>query len=438
MMLFKNKVWAILILLSFISQDLLAGSLKTNNPERKRELVEGFTEQVYNKMVKLQEMVANEMYVEARAGLEQLLKKRLNNMELANVNQYIGWIDSSEGKYIDAANRFQKALDSEALENQAHFGMMLQMAQMYMAGEQLQKALDMLNEYYSVVDEIEDKTFAFEANIHYQMENYEKAIPPMKKAIELSEEPKERWSYLLYGAYKQSSKFREAVDVLETLIKINPSKKDYWNMLSADYFNLKEDQKALAVLALAEESGLVDSEKELLRLWQMYSFLEIPYSAGKVLQKGLKDGVIKPTFKRWEDLGKTWFAAAEMDSALEAYGEASKLATDGKIDLYRAYIYLDKEDWPKIISTINAAIEKGGLDDNQYGKAWMLIGTAENELKKYNNAIAAFKKAATYPNTKSGANQWLNHLEARARQERERAEIERANARERAANAIIE
>jgi hypothetical protein len=68
----------------------------------------------------------------------------------------------------------------------------------------------------------------------------------------------------------------------------------------------------------------------------------------------------------------------------------------------------------------------------------MLLGTAENELNNYNNAVAAFRKAAKYSNTKTGANQWLNHLEETARIKREREEIERANERERAANAVVE
>ena len=49
------------------------------------------------------------------------------------------------------------------------------------------------------------------------------------------------------------------------------------------------------------------------------------------METGLKSGVIKPSFKRWDDLGKIWYTAAEMDNALGAYNEASKLSTDGKM-----------------------------------------------------------------------------------------------------------
>lgn len=433
----KNKLY-LLVVLSLLSQVVLAGSFKTGNPERKKTNFEAWTEQVYKKFEKISVLFSEEKYIEARVALNELLDRKLNTYEVAQVNQYLGYIDSSEGNYVAAADRFQKALDSDSLPNQAHFSMMLQMSQMYMAGDKPQKALEMLNKYYAGVDEIEDKTFAFEANIHYQMENYKKVIPVMKKAIDLSDKPQENWYLLLYGAYKQDSKFKEATAIMEKLIEINPNKKDYYVRLSGDYFNLKEDKKALAVLTLANENGLVTTERETLQLFQMYSYLEIPYSAGKVLEKGLKDGVIKPSFKRWEDLGKTWFQAAEMDKALAAYSEASKLSTDGTIDLYRAYIYLDKEDWPQIVSSVTTALEKGGLSEDKMGKVWMLLGTAQTELKNNAKAIEAFRKAAKFDNTKRGANQWLDHLEETARVERERAEIEKANERERAANAIIE
>ena len=422
---------------TLFSISLFAGVQSTHNPERKRINSETFTEQVYKKFEKLQEMIADEMYVEARSGLNKLLEGRLNNFENATVNQYIGWVDLGEGKYIEAAKRFQVAIESDSLPNQTHFKLMLQMAQIYFASEQYQNALNILERYYDGVLQVEDKTYAFEANIYFVMEDYDKAIPIISKAISLSEKPQEKWNYLLYAAYKQTSKYRQAAAVMEKLIQINPSKKEYWKYLSADYFNLKEDKKSLAVLALAKESGLIaEDEKEIVRLFQLYSYLEIPYSAGKVLEKGLKDGVVKPSFKRWEDLGKTWYAAAEMDNALKAYNEASKLATDGKIDLYRAYIYLDKEDWNNLIASVNTALEKGGLKDYQYGKAWMLIGNAHTELKRYSQAIAAFKEAAKYPKSRKGANQWIDHLHARAKQEKRRAEIETANAAERAANAI--
>ena len=200
-----------LVMVCGLSQGILAGSIETGNPVRERSNKEAMSETTYKRFVKLQEMIADSKYVEARTGLEALTAKRLNNFETANVNQYIGWIDSAEGKYVAAAKRFQIALDSDALPNQAHFSMMLQMAQMYIGGGEYQKGINALNAYYKVTDEITDTTFALEANAYSQLKKYAKAIPILKKAISLSDTPKENWElfvvFITYGTFSISGSF---------------------------------------------------------------------------------------------------------------------------------------------------------------------------------------------------------------------------------------
>lgn len=419
-----NRIYKIsVVLIGLLSFCLsVAGELKTGNPERKRTSNEAMSELIYKKFVKLQEMIADEKYVEARTGLMALTKKRLNGFEVANVNQYIGWIDSLEGHYAAAAKRFKIALDSDALPNQAHFPMMLQVAQMLFASEDYQAGLNMIHKYYKATDAIEDKTFAMEANGYAQLKQYSKAVPPLKKAIELADKPKESWYYLLYSLYMQQSKFLQASKVLEKLIAINPNKEDYWKRLSSVYFNLKKDDKALAALILADKNGMLKTEKDQLRLSKMYTFLEVPYKAAKVLQKGLKSGVIKSEYKHWKSLGEAWYTSAEMDEALEAFDEASKTAQDGQIDFRRAYIYFDREDWVNVKSALNSALEKGGLKDKKVGQAWLLIGMSNSELGNTSAAIVALKKAAKHKSTRNNAVQWLDHIASQQRRDRAEAE----------------
>lgn len=429
---------SLIIVVCLLSQNLFAGSIQTGNPVRKKSNSEAFSEVIYKKFEKLQEMIADDMYVEARAGLNKLLERRLNGFESAQVNQYIGWVDSNEGDYVAAIKRFQMALETDSLPNQAHFSMMLQIASMHMAGDNYQKGLDAIHAYYKVTDEIEDKVFVREANAYAQLEQYQKAIPVLKKAISLSEKPVERWYHLLYVLHRNLSQYIEAAKVLEILIAINPNKKEYWTSLSALYLNLKKDDKALAILALADENNLISDEKAQIRLFQMYSILEIPFKAGKVLEKGLRDGVIEPSFKRWEDLGKTWYQAGEMDSALIAYSEASKLSTDGRIDFLRGLIYFDRDDWTKTIEAMNSALEKGGLKDRKTGRSLMFLGMAESHINHFSKAIAALKKATKYKETRAGAYQWIEHLQFENKRARQIALIEKDNEEERARNAILD
>jgi tetratricopeptide (TPR) repeat protein len=437
-MMNKYKIILLLLSINLIASSVFAGSIITDNPKRERSSNEAMSEAIYKKFVKLQEMIADEQYVEAKSGLTALTKKNLNGFEEASINQFLGWVDSAQGKYQSASNYLQKAIATNALTDTAHFSMMLQKSQMLAGADKYQLALDALDAYYKVTDEIKDATLYYEASLYAQMDKFKEAMVPLKKAIELSDEPNESWYYLLLSLHMQSSEFLQASKVLDILIKLNPNKKEYWTMLSQVYFTLKKDEKSLAVLAVADENGMVSNEKERLQLYKMYAFLGNPYSAGKVLEKGLKDGVIKPTFKRWDDLGNTWYSAAEMDKALFAYDKASKLATDGKIDFQRAYIYFDREDWTGAKNALQSAIEKGGLTDKKIGTSWLLLGMVESELNNDAGAMKALKKASKFDNTRVSSVQWMEHLDKKAKDKNERLIAEKALADERAANEIIE
>jgi len=420
-----NKIIVLFLAVTF-SQNLMAGSIETGNPVRERKNKEGLTESIYKKFTKLQEMIADEKYVEARAGLKALANKRVNHFEEASLNQFLGYVDLGEEKYDQAAKHFQAALDADALPNQAQFNLMLQMAQIQIGNEQYEKGLKTLHEYYKITDKIKDSTFALESKAYASInDNYKKAIPLIKKAISLSDKPREDWYYFLYSLHMQLSQFREAAKVLETLIKINPNKKDYWKRLSNVYFTLKKDEKALAVLVLADKKGMLNDEKDRIQLFKMYHYLNNPYSAGKVLQKGLKDGIIKPTFKHWEDLGKIWYTASEKEKALEAFNQASKFAKDGKIDFRRAYIYFDRDDYSKAKVALRSALEKGGLSQNQIGRAWLLIGMAESETGNKYAAIKALKNAVKFKSTRKNAIQWIDHLEKQIKADKARAAREK-------------
>lgn len=418
----------VLILLSALfSSALIAGEEITNNPKRERSTSEAMTEVIYKRFEKLQEMIADGKNNEARSGLLALQKRRINDFEVAQINQFLGFVEAAEEKYDLAVKYFQKAIDANALTDRAHFGMMLQKAQLLIASGKYQEGIKALQDYYKVTDKIKDNVFALEANAYAQLNKPRKAIPLLKKAISLADKPNEQWNYLLYSLHMQLSQFNEAAKVLEYLIVINPEKKDYFKRLSSVYFALKKDKKALAVLVLADKKGMLADEKERLQLFKMYAFLGIPFKAGQVLEKGLKDGVVKPSFKHWDDLGKIWYTASEMDKSLSAYDEASKLASDGKIDIQRAYIYFDRDNWAKAKQALNAALEKGGISEKQTGNAWMLLGMCESEMGNANAALKALNQGSKYPNTRKSSLQWIEHIKESQKRKKAIEEAKRIN-----------
>ncbi len=405
----KITTISVLLLLSAIS---LAGSLKTDNPPRKPKTQVLMTEAQSNRITKLNEFLADEKYTEAKSGLEAMLAKTNSRDAYVQsvIHQLLGFVASGRGDYKATAFHFQKSIDLDAMPNPTHFGMMLQLAQIKMADQDYRGALKDLDEYFSVVDEIPDRAFAIKANSHAQLEEYREAQKAIKQAIALADKPNESWYQLLLSTHSALSEYTEMVDVLKILIGLAPNKKIYWKQLSSVYFTLKKDKDSLAVLVLAEEKGLLTEESEHMQLFKMYSYNNVPYKAAKFLQTALENKIVESNFKNWKQLGQTWYAARELEQSLAAYDRASNYATDGEIDYTRAYLYLDQEDWQKAITSIQSAIQKGGLSDDKVGNAWLMLGMSQANVKQFKSARQSLNNALKYDKSKANARQWLNHL----------------------------
>lgn len=402
----------ILIFLLLSSAHVFSGSVKTDNPERKPKTQSLLSEPQHKKIQKYSEMMADSKYSQAKSGLNAMLNKtRENETYLKSViYQLLGHIASSQDDLASTSRYFKMAIDLDALPNATHFDMMLQRAQIIMMNGDNKGALGALDAYFAQTDEIPDKAFVIKAQAHARLKQFQETKVAIKRAIELSDKPIEGWYQLLLASHSELSEYQQMVGVLEVLIKLKPEKKSYWVQLAQVYYTLKQQKKALAVYELAYEKGLLNEERDFAQFYQYYSLNEIPYKAAFFLEKFLKEKKLKANFKRFKQLGSLWYQARETDKALVAYAEASKLADNGEMDLTRAYLYLDKEDFKSARSALKSALNKGGLKPKKMGNCWLLLGMSEASLKNYDQARQALNKAQKYEHVRDDAGQWLNHL----------------------------
>ncbi len=404
-----KKILLFLVLL-LTAWPLLAAVEKTSNPKRE---VKGLlpSPENYKKLEKYSQFMADEKYAEAKAGFESMLQRKLNNYERAVVLQYLGYLAMQEDKPQAAIKYFKEVVKLNSLPNRTHFNVMSNIARMYMATGQYRKAVQAWQDYFNATDEIRDSDYALLANTYVQLEDFKKGQQYIKKAIAMSDKPPESWYQLLLITHQQLGEFRQAAKVLEYLVQNYPHKKNYWKQLSQTYFALKQDQKALAALDLANLNGLLTTQQDLLQLFKLYAYLDVPYKAGKVLEGGLKSGVIESTKKHWKDLGATWYQAQELQKALAAFKKAAELSDDGELDFQIANIYVGLEDWASARTALKAALQKGGLKDRDVGNSWLLLGMAENYLGNETAARKALENAKKFPKVRNNAVQWLKHIE---------------------------
>jgi uncharacterized protein HemY len=108
-------------------------------------------------------------------------------------------------------------------------------------------------------------------------------------------------------------------------------------------------------------------------------------------------------------LSQAWTAARAWDKALVALGQEAKLASDGKVYLRQAQIYLNRRDYIKARQAAQNALDKGGMGAAT-GSAWMTLGQIAFGRKNYRAAVKAFRQAAQYKSQARNARSWLKYV----------------------------
>jgi len=357
-----------------------------------------------------------EDYTKARELLEPLSRRNKNNpYERALVYQMLGSVAAGGDDYPEAMRYFEKSLQEDALPETAQAGLRFNLAQLYVATEQYDKALAALEEWFQEAEKPTADAYYLLAVAHYELEQIEAAIPPIQKAIELSKKPKEGWYQLLVGLYLETKNYAAAVGPLERLIELNP-KKSYWTQLSALYANLGNDVRSVAVYQLAYEAGLLELDRELRQLAQLYLYHEMPYSAGKLLEGALEAEQIERDEAAWELLANSWLLAREHERALPALEQAARLSDAGDLYARIGQVHVQDESWRAASTALSKAIEKGGLDDVASVNLLMGISLYHQQQaaaarRHFRAARAAAEKGEA---TRRSAAQWLAVLDREA------------------------
>ena len=415
---FKKLIFGFLLATVVLS---LSGQALAQASEcgRERKVSAGTLDEVtYKRLNDIYEDVGNELYDVAYDKLRVMIKRSRGKYLKATLFQMMAQVEWARSNFDNALINFEQAVEIDALPNNIHFSLMYQISQLYYMKDRYDDALDKLALWMCKVppEDIKDTAWVLKASIYAQKKDWKNVIPAIETAISMSEAPKEPWYQLKLASQFELEQYPNAAQTLEVLIQNWPDKKVYWVQLSQTFYKLKKEAEALSVIGLAYRRDMLDKQADIMYLSNLYSNGDVPFKAAEVMQKGLEDGIVKSSTRNWSVVADTWYAADEMDNALIAYEHAGKESTDGDIDLRRGYILVDLERWEPAVEALEAAIEKGGINDRKTGEAYILLGMSYFNQRNWSKASTAWGGARKYTKSKKAAQQWMNHMrEERAR-----------------------
>jgi len=367
------------------------------------------SEATYKSLNAAQEKMEQQQYRQAEADLKKLVGETdPGSYERAVVLQTLGYLYSETEEYKLAAEQFEDALALNALPEDVTHNLRYNLAQLLISDGAYQKGIDLLTQWLNKESQANSSAYVLLATAYYQINHFTNAVEAIRTAIQRDNSPKENWYRLQLSAHMEMQQYNQAINVLEILIERFPINKTYWDQLAALYAQQDKRLTSLAVQMLAKRLNLGDKDT-VLRLANMYRYLNIPYKSAQLLQKSMDDGVIERNFKNLESLADSWLAARENENATQVLARMQSMDSSGETDLKLARVFISMEQWDEAAGPLQQSLEK--LPEAKRGQAWMLSGMVNYHLGNMQQSEQHLNRALAYTEVRNQASQWLRHLQ---------------------------
>ena len=378
--------------------------------EKYRNSSETMSEPVYRRLGKIQEEIAADNYEEAITALKRLSNSSLNNYEEALVLQTFGYAYIQQSQFKLAVDYFEKSLAMESLPGEAQQGMLYSLASLYASEGRYQEAIDTMRTWFRFEAKPIADAYMVIASSFVELQRFDDALPYVQKAIRVAEKPLEQWYMLELAIYFEKQRFRNAVTLLKKMVQYWPGNGKYWDMLASAYLELDQEKNALDTMMVAYANGLIEDKSRLMAVVQLNLALNIPYTAGVILEKEMAAGRIEDSKKNLELLLQAWISAMEYARAVKTIDRLGPLADDGEYFMRKAGIHNQLGEWSQVIVAVKQALDKG-LEDP--ADAHMLAGMAHTELDQFDAALAAFRNSRNAGDDKQrrNATAWINFVQ---------------------------
>ena len=367
------------------------------------------TGKILNEAIALLDM---ENYAGANEKINTLRMDRLSPYERGKVEQILFSIAYSQDNYEKARGHLLNAINSGGLAAHEIDGARYQSAQLFMQEEKWKEGAAALEEWLKTATNPNSAAFYLLAVAYYQQDDFTRALPHAKKAVELMDKtkPNENWLQMLSALHLQREEYKEAVPILEQLVTVAPDKKTYWMQLSSIYGQMEDYPNALAIMQLANSAGLVTEDGEVRRLADLLLFNDVPYRGAQVIEAAIEKKLVNLDDKLYEKLANCWIAAGEYDKAIPPLQRAAEMAANGDTFIRLGEVQVQREDWAAAIAAVQRGVDKGQLRDP--ANAQLMLGIAHYSQKNYAAARPFFERSRQSERHRQISDQYLQAIRA--------------------------
>jgi tetratricopeptide (TPR) repeat protein len=389
-------------------------AMAQEDKERKTKETVAMSQQVYEKLAEIQELIEGKDYASAERMLEDLRgKKNLSDYERAQLWNISGYSFYLQERYDDAIRAYDQMLAIPDLPEALLLSTLKTKAQLHFTQEDYESALVVVRQLLAAISEPAPDVLMIEGQALFQLARYDEALKPIKMAIDMYREqgqiPKENWLLLLRVIYFEQKEYELMIDVVKELIAYYP-KDTYVLTLAGVYSELGDTKKQLALTEVLYEQGMLNTSSHITNLANLYLLHGLPYKAASLLDKEMNAGIVESNERNLRLVSQAWYQAREDEKAIPPLQRAAAMASDGELYVRLAQAHLNLENWSEAADAVEKGIKLGGLkrDDT----ANIMLGMALFNQKRLEQARRAFERAAKDNRSRRAASQWIAYVDS--------------------------
>jgi tetratricopeptide (TPR) repeat protein len=208
-------------------------------------------------------------------------------------------------------------------------------------------------------------------------------------------------------------------DIVKQMINRWPDDKNLWDAWASMLANGGREQEAFEVTKMLYLGGALNSEQELMKVVQYYSFYDMPFQAAQILEREMNAGRIARNSEKMVQLSSLFRQAREYKRAIPVLEKAASSSGQAKLYADLGEALYNEGQCQKSETAFREAINRG----YDAGKSWMLIATCRYEQTQKQdrlNCEMSPEQMAAAPITKSrqSAVEAFNNVPASSREGR--------------------
>ncbi|GAB1595025.1 tetratricopeptide repeat protein [Lysobacter claricitrinus] len=297
---------------------------------------------------------------EVRTGADAIIADSASNpYEKAFAAQLAAQTAIQAQDYPAALQYINTAVTQNSLDNDAHFGLMMQRAQVQMMQKDYASALASIDQFLAETHDTAPESLVLRGNALYRLGRYAEAATTLKPAVAAAPGHAD-WDQLLADSLARSGNAAEAAKIAETVASKNPGDKQARFNLVQSYLQTKQTDKAAQLLEQMRKENQLTDDADYRQLFAIYANIQ-----GKeqetidVINEGMSKGALKPDYSVYLALAQSYYFSDQVDKAIDAYRKAGPLGKDGEAYLALAGVLRNEQRISEAKAAAQQALDKG-------------------------------------------------------------------------------